>query len=117
MRGTVLTPGQRGPTFIGKARLRPAGRTEPARAHDGLHLQVRQGDEQHAVWRRPRRVALLLRDGEHGGDRVRAVHSGLINPGFRNSVTAMQFNPFVKFRGLEFFGVVERAEGGGRGGD
>jgi hypothetical protein len=38
--------------------------------------------------------------------------SGLINPGFRNRVTAMQFNPFVKCRGLEFFGIVERAEGG-----
>jgi hypothetical protein len=36
----------------------------------------------------------------------------LLNPGFRNRVTALQFNPFVKFRGLELFGVVERAEGG-----
>ena len=37
--------------------------------------------------------------------------SGLINPGFKNKVTAFQMNPFVKFRGLELFGVVERAEG------
>ena len=37
--------------------------------------------------------------------------SGLINPGFKNKVTAMQVNPFVKFRGLELFGVIERAEG------
>jgi hypothetical protein len=37
--------------------------------------------------------------------------SGLINPGFRNKVTAFQVNPFVKFRGLELFGVLERAEG------
>jgi hypothetical protein len=37
--------------------------------------------------------------------------SGLINPGFRNEVTAFQVNPFVKFRGLEVFGVLERAEG------
>jgi hypothetical protein len=37
--------------------------------------------------------------------------SGLINPGFKNKVTAMQMNPFVKFRGLEVFGVLERAEG------
>src|SRR4029453_11566967 len=37
--------------------------------------------------------------------------SGLINPGFKNKVTAMQLNPFVKFRGLELFGVLERAEG------
>jgi hypothetical protein len=37
--------------------------------------------------------------------------SGLINPGFRNKVTAFQMNPFVKFRGLEIFGVLEQAEG------
>ncbi|HTV01517.1 MAG TPA: hypothetical protein VMF13_13295, partial [Luteitalea sp.] len=33
------------------------------------------------------------------------------NPGFRNEVTAIQINPFMKFRGLELFGVAERAEG------
>ena len=37
--------------------------------------------------------------------------SGAINPGFRNKVTAFQINPFVKFGGLELFGVIERAEG------
>jgi len=37
--------------------------------------------------------------------------SGSLNPGFKNEVTAFQMNPFVKFRGLELFGVVERAEG------
>jgi len=37
--------------------------------------------------------------------------SGLINPGFKNKVAAFQFNPFIKFRGLEFFGVVEQASG------
>jgi hypothetical protein len=37
--------------------------------------------------------------------------SGLINPGFKNKVDAMQVNPFVKFHGLEVFGVIERAEG------
>ena len=37
--------------------------------------------------------------------------SGLLNPGFRNQVTAVVVNPFVKFRGLEAFGVLERSEG------
>jgi hypothetical protein len=37
--------------------------------------------------------------------------SGHLQPGFRNEVTAYQVNPFVKFRGLELFGVVEQAEG------
>jgi hypothetical protein len=37
--------------------------------------------------------------------------SGTLNPGFSNKITAFQMNPFVKFRGLELFGVIERAEG------
>jgi len=37
--------------------------------------------------------------------------AGAINPAFRNKVTAFQVNPFVKFGGLELFGVIERAEG------
>jgi hypothetical protein len=37
--------------------------------------------------------------------------SGLINPQFRRSVTAVQLNPFVKVGGLELFGVAERAKG------
>jgi hypothetical protein len=37
--------------------------------------------------------------------------SGLLNPGFKNELTACQVNPFVKFRGLEVFGVIERANG------
>ena len=37
--------------------------------------------------------------------------SGLINPGFKNKVTAFQVNPFVQFRGVELFGVIEQAEG------
>src|SRR5690606_11044688 len=37
--------------------------------------------------------------------------TGRMNPGLRNELTAMQLNPFVKFHGLELFGVAERAEG------
>ena len=37
--------------------------------------------------------------------------SGRFNPGFREEVTAVMVNPFVKFRGLELFGTLERATG------
>jgi len=56
----------------------------------------------------------------YGGDRAGARYvdimegsnfAGRWNPGFRNSVTALQLNPFVKYGGLEFFGVAERASG------
>jgi hypothetical protein len=37
--------------------------------------------------------------------------SGLLNPGFRNEITATQLNPFVKFHGLEVFGAIEHVTG------
>lgn len=33
------------------------------------------------------------------------------NPGFNNEITAIMINPFVKFQGLEFYGVYESASG------
>lgn len=37
--------------------------------------------------------------------------SGRFAPNLGNSVTAIMFNPFVKFKGLEFFGTYENAKG------
>jgi hypothetical protein len=37
--------------------------------------------------------------------------SGTINPGFSWRVMALQVNPFVKYKGLELFGVMEHATG------
>lgn len=37
--------------------------------------------------------------------------SGRINPGFRDNVTSIMINPFVKFGGLEFFGTYEMTQG------
>lgn len=37
--------------------------------------------------------------------------SGRINPGFRDEMTGIMINPFVKFRGIEFFGMYESASG------
>ena len=37
--------------------------------------------------------------------------SGRYNPNLRNSITAYMFNPFVKYKGLEFFGTYESATG------
>lgn len=37
--------------------------------------------------------------------------SGRWNPGFSRNVTAIMVNPFVKFKGLEFFGTFEMASG------
>ncbi|OUR92330.1 hypothetical protein A9Q87_07560 [Flavobacteriales bacterium 34_180_T64] len=37
--------------------------------------------------------------------------SGRYNPGLKNQITAIMFNPFVKYKGLEFFGTIESATG------
>ncbi len=37
--------------------------------------------------------------------------SGRINPGLTDNVTAIVFNPFIKYRGLELFGNFEQAKG------
>lgn len=42
--------------------------------------------------------------------------TGRFNPNFGNWATSIMFNPFVKYKGLEFFGTVELAKGGDKKG-
>jgi hypothetical protein len=42
--------------------------------------------------------------------------TGRFNPGFGNWSTNVMVNPFVKFKGLEFFGTIEFASGGDKKG-
>ncbi|HAF30718.1 MAG TPA: hypothetical protein DCG75_16875 [Bacteroidales bacterium] len=58
-----------------------------------------------------RYYSVLVVDGE--GDNYR---SGRFNPGF-TQITAFQINPFIKYKGLEFFGIYELANGGENDGD
>lgn len=37
--------------------------------------------------------------------------TGRYNPNLKNEITALMFNPFVKYKGLEFFGTLERSSG------
>lgn len=46
-----------------------------------------------------------------------AYTSGRFNPGFRDNSTTFMINPFVKFKGLEFFGVYENAKGNSQQGN
>jgi hypothetical protein len=41
--------------------------------------------------------------------------SGRVNPGFGTQVTAIMVNPFVKYKGFEFFGLYENSSGEGFG--
>jgi hypothetical protein len=42
--------------------------------------------------------------------------TGRFNPAFGNWYTAYMFNPFVKFKGFEYFGTIEYAQGGDKAG-
>jgi hypothetical protein len=111
LRGTVLSPEQRGPSLIGK--LGVDRQINP-------DLRVRLTG---SMYRADKALSNTLYGGDRAGSRYYWVMenttatesanytSGAINPGFKKKVTAYQMNPFVKFRGLELFGVLERAEG------
>jgi hypothetical protein len=111
IRGTVLTPEQRGPSYIGKLGL-------DRQVSDDLRARLTA-----SMYTTKKALSNTLYGGDRAGSRYYWVMentaatenaqftSGLINPGFRNQITAVQVNPFVKFRGAEVFGVIERAEG------
>ena len=41
--------------------------------------------------------------------------SGRYNPNLKNNITAIMINPFLKYKGLEFFGTIETAKGNATG--
>jgi hypothetical protein len=111
IRGTVVTPGQRGPAYIGKVGV-------DKQVNNDLRLRLTG-----SLYKTNKALSNTLYGGDRAGSRYYWVMentaateaanatSGYINPGFRNKVQAMVVNPFVKFRGAELFGVVERAKG------
>ena len=54
------------------------------------------------------RYYLVLEDAEASASSN--FRSGRFDPGFRNEVTAIMVNPFVKYGGFEFFGMFETAK-------
>ena len=111
IRGTVLTPGQRGPSFVGKLGY-------DKQIDNDLRVRLTG-----SLYKTDKAMSNTLYGGDRAGSRYYWVMentaatengnatSGYINPGFKNKVTALQMNPFVKFRGAEIFGVFERAKG------
>jgi hypothetical protein len=108
---TVTNPTQKAPSYIGKAgfdrQLQP-------------NLRVRLTG---SLYKNNDQASNTLYGGDRAGSRYFFVlentaatetgnaTSGLINPGFKNEITATQLNPFVKFHGLELFGAIEHATG------
>jgi hypothetical protein len=111
IRGQVVRPDDRAPTFL--AKLGVDQQLNP-------DLRVRLTGSMYTT---EKSMNNTLYGGDRAGSRYYFVMentlateaaqftSGLINPGLRSEVRAFQVNPFVKFGGLELFGVIERAEG------
>lgn len=108
---SVTNPGDRTPSFLGKLgfdrQLNPDLRVRLT----GSVYTNRHSSEQN------------LFSGDRGGSKYYFVlentaatetgnfRSGMLNPGMSHKMTSWVVNPFVKFRGLELFGLAEQAQG------
>jgi hypothetical protein len=109
IRGTVLTPEKRSPSYIGKLGF-------DRQLSQDLRLRLTG-----SVYKNDNSASNTLFTGDRAGSRYYDVientsatgnaWSGEIRPGFANRVTAFVVNPFVKYQGLEFFGYAETATG------
>ena len=108
MRGAVATPEKRG--WARSAKL-------GVDKHVNSDLRVRLTS---SYYKADRSLNQTLYSGDRPGSRYYDVlvdsvgrdrWSGSIQPGFRNNVQALQINPFLKFKGLEFFGSIDRGQG------
>ena len=111
IKGDILGDGEAAPSFYGKVgfdrqlnedlRVRLTGSAYTTSSSHGNTLYA--GDRAGSRY-------YLVMEGTNAST-TSNFRSGLINPNFRDQVTSFMVNPFVKFNGLELFGVVERAEG------
>jgi hypothetical protein len=110
-RGQVTRPNDRSWAFVGKLGF-------DRQVNDNLRLRLTG-----STFQQQKSTNNTLYAGDRAGSRYYWVmentlatetaqfRSGLINPGFGSKVKAYMLNPFVKYHGLELFGVIERAEG------
>ncbi|MGY6523208.1 MAG: hypothetical protein ACXIUD_15865 [Mongoliitalea sp.] len=114
IQGGVTNPQFRQPNFIGKLGY-------DKQLNDDLRVRMTgsvyttSGSNRNTLW-----------GGDRAGSRYYLVMentlattaanftSGRFNPGQTDNITALVFNPFIKFQGLEFFGNFERSTGSAR---
>jgi hypothetical protein len=111
IRGNVTRPADRSLAFLGKVGY-------DNQLTDDLRVRLTG-----SMFQQAEAISNTLYAGDRAGSRYYFVlentqatesaqfSSGLLNPAFRSKVKAFMVNPFVKYRGLEFFGVAERSEG------
>lgn len=105
IRGAVLQPEERAPSFYGKVGF-------DRQVNPDLRLRLTG-----SAYTTSKSLNNTLYSGDRAGARYYEVMnegftSGRVQPGFNDHVTAFMINPFVKFDGLELFGVLEWVNGG-----
>jgi len=88
--------------FSENGRFRLTGSVYHSAHNDARGVYLYRGD------RAGSRYYEVLSDVEGGGDGFRG---GMVVPDFRNKMTSIMINPFVKVGGLEFFGIFETTSG------
>lgn len=108
IQGNVANPDRRAPSLYGK--LGYDGRITP-----DLRLRLMG-----SAYTTAKSANNILYGGDRAGSRYYdvLVHSpgasftnARVNPGFRDEVTSFMLNPFIEYRGLELFGLVEQTTG------
>jgi hypothetical protein len=114
IQGGITNPTQRKPNFIGKVGY-------DKYVTDDLRIRLTG-----SIYTTKGSARNTLYGGDRAGSRYYLVMentlastaanftSGRFNPGLTDNITSMVLNPFVKFRGLEFFGNFEQAKGKAR---
>jgi hypothetical protein len=110
-RGMIANPDKRSPSYLTKVgfdrkfgddlrfRLTASGYATASSVSNTLYSGDRAGSRYYDV----------LENGT--STEAAQAWSGAMQPGLKNSIHAYVMNPFVQFRGLEFFGNFERAKG------
>lgn len=111
VQGSVTKGDDRSPSFYGKA------------GYDGMIGPDTRVRLTGSLYTTKSSISNTLYAGDRAGSRYYMVMegptatqsanftSGRINPGFKDNVTSVMVNPFVKFKGLELFGTYEISKG------
>jgi len=111
IRGQVQKPNDRSPSYLAKVGL-------DRQISKDLRMRLTT-----SYYTNKQAVSSTLYSGSRAGSRYYSVlenaqstenaqaWSGDIQPGFKNKIEAFVVNPFVKYRGFEFFGNIEQAQG------
>jgi hypothetical protein len=111
VRGQVLKPEQRSPSYMGKLgfdrQMRPDARV---RLTGSFYVNRQSTNNTLYSGSRAGSRYFYVLENTNATESAQA-WSGDLQPGFRQRVTAWVVNPFVQFHGLELFGNIEQAKG------